>query len=71
MTNGLFGGCFGHFNMYHHLNRSTEAPLKVNTMKQRENGAFEKKYFLTLLLAHAFIARLVECSLKLKSRITQ
>ena len=19
MTNGLFGGCFGHFNMYHHL----------------------------------------------------
>ena len=20
MTNGLFGGCFGHFNMYHHLN---------------------------------------------------
>jgi len=21
MTNGLFGGCFGHFNMYHHLKR--------------------------------------------------
>jgi len=20
MTNGLFGACFGHFNMFHHLN---------------------------------------------------
>ena len=23
MTNGLFGGCFGHFNMYHHLKQYT------------------------------------------------
>ena len=23
MTNGLFGGCFGHFNMSHHLNVMT------------------------------------------------
>jgi len=30
MTNGLFGGCFGHFNMYPHLNRlNSDLPLKM------------------------------------------
>jgi len=24
MTNGIFGGCFGHINMSHHLNQSGE-----------------------------------------------
>ena len=32
MTNGLFGGCFGHFNMYPHLKQATNSQLRVSTL---------------------------------------
>jgi len=38
MTNGLFGGCFGHFNMYHHLNIIVNGLKNVKTWSIK--GAF-------------------------------
>jgi len=38
MTNGLFGGCFGHFNMYHHLkDEEDEEDLFIKAKDGRGN----------------------------------
>jgi len=45
MTNGLFGGCFGHFNMHHHLKHVFG--IKKKHDKLRNPNSWDKMGFVS------------------------